>query len=187
MRLLPVYWRTIVLPAIVTLPLRARARPSSVAPVLKVIDCNAMIVPLNTDVVPNVAELPTCQKIFDAWAPFVRMTLRPDVTVKAEAIWMMNTAFAFPRASNVTSPEESDRLEVDLYKPGVNVNPPMLPESVTISVAVRPAASLYAAVISSLACVAMPSLMCIVPTRIPGGKPPIEVPGLKPISPVMLV
>lgn len=45
-----------------TPPVLASARPVSDAPVLKVMDCIAITVPLNTEVVPKVAELPTCQK-----------------------------------------------------------------------------------------------------------------------------
>ena len=56
-----VYCFTIVFPAIVTPPILANALPSRVAPVLKVIDCIAIMVPLKTEVVPKVAELPTCQ------------------------------------------------------------------------------------------------------------------------------
>ena len=46
----------------------------------------AKIVPLNADVVPKVAELPTCQKILEAEAFPFRKTLRPEVAVKEEAI-----------------------------------------------------------------------------------------------------
>ena len=175
------------LPAITIAPVRASALPLSVAPVLKVIDCMARIVPLKTEVVPNVADVPTCQKILAADAPLVRNTLRPAVVVNVDAIWMMKTEFTFPFPSKVTSPEETASDDVDLYRPGVKVIPPMFPDKVTISVAVLPAASLYAAVRSSLAWVAIASLICCVPTRIPGGKPPIDVPGLKPISPVICV
>src|SRR5450759_3109305 len=73
----------IVLLIIVTPPFRANALPSSVAPVLKVMDSNAITVPLKTEVVPKVAELPTCQKILDASAPPLRITLRPDVVVRS--------------------------------------------------------------------------------------------------------
>ena len=66
-----------VLPAIVIPPVLANALPSSVAPVLKVMDCIARIVPLKTEVVPKVAELPTCQKMLDADAPPLRITLTP--------------------------------------------------------------------------------------------------------------
>ena len=103
-----------VFPAIVTAPVLANARPSSVAPVLNVIDCMASTVPLNDDVVPKVAELPTCQKILDAKAPPAKMTLRPEVVVNVVAICIMKIASAFPLASNVRSPDEIDSEEVDL-------------------------------------------------------------------------
>jgi len=61
-----VYCFTIVLPAIVIPPVLANALPSSVAPVLKVMVCITRIVPLKTDVVPKVAELPASQKIIDS-------------------------------------------------------------------------------------------------------------------------
>lgn len=75
-----------VLPDMVIAPLRASALPVNEAPVLKEIDCIAITVPLKEEVVPKVAELPTCQKILDAKAPPARITLRPEVTVSAEAI-----------------------------------------------------------------------------------------------------
>jgi hypothetical protein len=99
----------------------------------------------------------------------------------------MKTASALPFASNVRSPEEIANEDVDLYSPGVSVRPPMLPDNVTISVEVLPARSLYAAVRSSLAWLEEASLMCCVPFRIPGGNPPIEEPGLSPMSPVIFV
>jgi len=74
-----------VLPAILTPPILANALPSSVAPVAKVIVCIANIVPLKTEVVPNVAELPTCQKILDAKAPPLRITLRPGDVLRVDA------------------------------------------------------------------------------------------------------
>jgi hypothetical protein len=49
-------------------------------------DCIAITVPLNTEVVPKVAELPTCQKILDADAPPLRITLRPGEVVSVDAI-----------------------------------------------------------------------------------------------------
>ena len=59
-------------PAIVTAPVLANALPFKVAPVLNEIDCITKKVPFNTEVVPKVAELPICQKIFDPqrnWNP----------------------------------------------------------------------------------------------------------------------
>lgn len=51
------YFFTIVLPANIIPPIRANALPSSDAPVLNVMDCIARIFPLNSEVVPKVAEL----------------------------------------------------------------------------------------------------------------------------------
>jgi hypothetical protein len=50
-----------VLSSRVTAPLRASARPLSVAPVCMVIEDKARMLPTNAVVVPIVAELPTCQ------------------------------------------------------------------------------------------------------------------------------
>ncbi len=75
-----------VFPAIVMAPVLAKALPLRDAPVLKVIDCIAITVPWNTEVVPKVAEVPTCQKILDANAPPLRITFRPEVVVNVEAI-----------------------------------------------------------------------------------------------------
>ena len=52
----------IVLLSSVVAALRARRRPSTVAPVWAVIAVSAKTLPLNVVVVPSVAELPTCQK-----------------------------------------------------------------------------------------------------------------------------
>ena len=73
-------------PASTTAPVLASALPSRLAPVLNVMDCIAITVPLKTEVVPNVAELPTCQKIIDANAPPLSITFLPEVVVKVEAI-----------------------------------------------------------------------------------------------------
>ena len=75
-----------VLPSRVTAPVRASALPLSVAPVLNEMDCIAIMVPIKTEVVPKVAELPTCQNMLDAFALPLSITLRSEVVVKAEAI-----------------------------------------------------------------------------------------------------
>src|ERR1017187_4034058 len=61
----------------VTAPVRARARPSSAAPVAIVTDAWAKMVPLKIEFVPRVAELPTCQKMLAAFAPPMRTTWLP--------------------------------------------------------------------------------------------------------------
>src|SRR6185436_18129216 len=63
----------------VTAAVRANSRPSVIAPVVTVMEAMARMLPLNTEPVPRVAELPTCQKTFAAWAPPLRITCRPDV------------------------------------------------------------------------------------------------------------
>src|ERR1041385_8859959 len=153
-----------------------------------------MMVPLKTEVVPRVAELPTCQKIFEAFAPPLRITWRPDVVVSVEAIWKIQTAFAFPWASSVRSPEEISSVEVDLYRPGARVRPPRFPATV-IAPTVRPAASLYAVVKSPFAVVniagtpagEISSDAYIVPVTSVKPKPVIAAlaAGLNPTSPVM--
>ena len=70
--------------------------------------------PAKTEVVPRVAELPTCQKMFAAWAPPLRMTWRPAVVVRVDAIWKMKTAFASPWASSVRSADEIASEDVDV-------------------------------------------------------------------------
>jgi hypothetical protein len=104
-----------------------------------------MIVPSKVELVPSVAELPTCQKTFAACVPFVRITRRPEVVVRVDATWKMKTAAAFPWPLKVRSPEETAREEVDLYRPGVNVVPPRFPATVTAQLD-RPEALLYACV-----------------------------------------
>ena len=64
--------------------------------------------------VPSVADVPTCQKILQAWAPPARSTLRPDVVVRVVAIWKTNTALASPPASSMRSPDEISSEDVDL-------------------------------------------------------------------------
>jgi hypothetical protein len=46
--------------------------------------------PENEEVVPRVAELPTCQKTLAGWAPLMRTTLLLVAVVSALAIWKMN-------------------------------------------------------------------------------------------------
>ncbi len=63
--------RRTVLPSIVTAPFKANALPSTVAPVFNVMEVSAMMVPAKSVPVPNVAELPTCQKMLQASAPLI--------------------------------------------------------------------------------------------------------------------
>jgi hypothetical protein len=166
----------------VTAPLRASARPWMVSPVVTVIDSRARMLPSKMEPVPSVAELPTCQNTLQACAPFVsRMWL--DVSVMSvEPTWKMKTAPAFPWAFRISSPPTSSD-DVALYTPGSSDWPaPMKPPR--LAAGVRPAASLYAVVKSDCAPDATPSVWCTVPLTMPGGKPVIAVPGLRPRSPL---
>src|SRR5659263_729053 len=142
-----------------------------------------MMLPWKDEVVPSVAEVPTCQKTLLAKAPPLRMTWRPAVVVSVDAIWKIQT----PLPESVRSPDDIASEEVDLYRPGARVCPPILPATV-IGAVERPAASLYAVVRQSLALFARVSLTCMAPpVTVPGGKPVTADPGLKPRSPLRMV
>src|ERR1700674_5680788 len=80
----------------VTAPFRASALPSRFTPVVTVIEVSARMFPLKTELVPKVAELPTCQKTLQALAPLVRTTWLPLPVVRVDAIWKINTASGLP-------------------------------------------------------------------------------------------
>ena len=117
------YGAVTILLSNVTAPLRAKALPTSVAPVSSVIDCSDMMVPLKTEFVPNVAELPVCQKTFLAWALPARITCVLPMVVSVDPTWKMKTAFASPNASRVTLPADNMTVLEVLYRPGVKVSP----------------------------------------------------------------
>ncbi|MEZ0011994.1 hypothetical protein ABH918_004046 [Kitasatospora sp. GAS206B] len=88
----------------VTAPLRARARPSITVPVCAAMEVRARMLPLKKELVPMVAELPTCQNTLQACAPLMRLTLLAEPVIRVEAIWKMKTALGSPWASSVTVP-----------------------------------------------------------------------------------
>ena len=88
----------------VTAPFMACNRPSTVTPVVSVIEVKARMVPLKVEPVPSVAELPTCQKMLHDWVPLMRLTLLPDAVVSVEPIWKMKTALGSPWALSVRVP-----------------------------------------------------------------------------------
>src|SRR4029079_4431475 len=73
-----------VLVSSVTAPFRASTRPSTVAPVVRVMLVRARIVPRKLEPVPRVAELPTCQNTLQDWAPPVRLIWLADAVVRVE-------------------------------------------------------------------------------------------------------
>jgi hypothetical protein len=68
----------------VTAPFRASVLPSRFTPVVTVIDVNAIMFPLNTEFVPRVAELPTCQKTLHTFAPLAKTMWMPLPVVSNE-------------------------------------------------------------------------------------------------------
>lgn len=64
-----------VLLSSVTEPLRARARPCTVASMLREMDVVAKMLPTNWEYDPRVAELPTCQNTLHACALLTSLTL----------------------------------------------------------------------------------------------------------------
>jgi hypothetical protein len=69
-----------------------------------VIEVNARMVPLKIVLPPSVAELPTCQKTLQDWAPLMSVTLLPVAVVSVEPIWKMKTAPGSPWPSRVRFP-----------------------------------------------------------------------------------
>ena len=69
----------------VTAPFMAKSLPLTEAPVIRVIEVSAMTVPIRALVLPRVAELPTTQNTFPAWAPLTSATLLPAAVVSVLA------------------------------------------------------------------------------------------------------
>jgi hypothetical protein len=93
-----------VLSSRLTCPLRASARPMTSVPVVTEMEVSAMIVPTKSELVPSVAELPTCQKTWQAWAPLTMSTSLAEAVIRVEAIWKMKTEFGLPWPSRVSVP-----------------------------------------------------------------------------------
>src|SRR5437762_13703117 len=103
-----------ILESRVTAAVRANNRPSTAAPVVMVMEAKARMFPLNTEPVPKVAELPTCQKTLAALAPPLKIFWRPDVVVTVIYTLSLHDALPISRASSVRSPEEIASEEVEL-------------------------------------------------------------------------
>jgi hypothetical protein len=124
----------------VTAPFLASRLPSVVAPVSRVIDVMAIIVPAKDVDVPSVAELPTTQNTFFACAPLIRLTELLSAVINVLAVLRIKTALLSPLPFSVSVPVNPKVPES--YTPGGSVDPP---NSAPIeAVEVRPAASLYA-------------------------------------------
>jgi hypothetical protein len=78
-----------------------------------VIEVRARMLPLKKDVVARVAELPTCQKTLQAWAPLMSLTLLDEAVIRVDGIWKTKTALGSFWPSRVTVPViPSDELAV---------------------------------------------------------------------------
>lgn len=93
-----------LLVSIVTAPVRARARPAIVAPVVRLMLSRARILPTKVVVVPMVAELPTCQKTLQGEPPLITWTVDALAVVSVLPVLKIKTALALPWASRVSVP-----------------------------------------------------------------------------------
>jgi len=87
----------------VTAPLIAKALPSRVTPVVKVMLVKATILPTNLVPVPRVAELPTCQNMFGSGPPS-NVTKELDAVVRVEPIKKWKGALGVPVLFSVSVP-----------------------------------------------------------------------------------
>ncbi|TDU84296.1 hypothetical protein EV138_6767 [Kribbella voronezhensis] len=90
--------------SMVTAPLRASMRPIAVAPVCRVMEVSARMVPRKLVAVPIVAELPICQNTLQDRAPLVSSTRLLEAVVSVDPAWKTKTAPASPSASRVSVP-----------------------------------------------------------------------------------
>jgi hypothetical protein len=118
---------------------------------------------MKVEFVPSVAELPTCQKMLHACAPFTMVIVLALDVITVETALMMKTADGSPSASNVRF-VELDKLEPDAYVPALRVCPP---RSKFVSVtAVGILRSLYAVVKSVCAIEAALFVILVVPPMV---------------------
>ena len=88
----------------VTAAVEASRRPVTVAPVCAVTEARASTVPTKVELVPRVAELPTCQKTLQEACGVVNLTTLREPVIRVLEAWKMNTAFGFVRLSSVSVP-----------------------------------------------------------------------------------
>ena len=91
----------------VTAPLAASTRPCTVAAVPTVTDVFARTLPTNSEPVPSVAELPTCQKTLHSWAPLMTLTVLFEAVMSDESVWKMKTELGSPAPSSTNGPDSA--------------------------------------------------------------------------------
>ena len=83
----------------------AKTPPTTLAPVSRVTEARARTYPEIELLVPRVAELPTCQKMLQAVAPFSRTTEEPEPNMRVEeGAWKTHTAAELFWALRVSTP-----------------------------------------------------------------------------------
>jgi hypothetical protein len=94
----------------VTAPVNAYSPPltDALVPPSTVIELRAIIVPANVQLVPNVAEEPTCQYTFDGKTPPERTTCELVAVVNVVGIWKTNTSVAEPLSVSVPVKEAEE-------------------------------------------------------------------------------
>jgi hypothetical protein len=110
-----------VLVSMVTCPFRASSRPFTTAPVVAAMSVKARMVPTKVEVVPRVAELPTCQNTLQGETP-TSTTLLALAVMSVLAIWKIKTSSASPWSVSV--PVIPNVPAAELYTPDVSVCPP---------------------------------------------------------------
>ena len=168
----------------VTLPLRARARPSILAPVLREIEVSAMIVPTNRVLEPRVADVPTCQKTWQLCASFSSTTRLLDAVVRPAPIWKMNTASGSPFASRVREPVSSGGAG-GLVDAGHQSPPAELCTDGRVGGLAGGIVVGGLQVCLGLECLRVGAWMT--PPTLPGGKPTTAVPGWTPALPLSVL
>lgn len=88
----------------VTAPFRANSCPLKLAPVVAVMEVRASTDPAKEELVPKVADEPTCQKTLQAWASPIKTTELAPAVISVDAALKINTALGSPPASSVKAP-----------------------------------------------------------------------------------
>ncbi len=96
--------RVMVSASNVTEAVRANTRPTTVTLFSTWMDVDARMFPLKVELVPSVAELPTCQKTLQACALPRRLTLLLDAVMSVDAILKTKTPLGLAWASSVRVP-----------------------------------------------------------------------------------
>jgi hypothetical protein len=91
----------------VTVPFRASTRPDTVTPLFSVIDVVAMMVPAKLEPEPRVAELVTCQKTLQGWAPLTKRTELDEAVMRSDVAWNTQTESGSFSPSSVSVPVRS--------------------------------------------------------------------------------